>query len=484
MKAVLFWILVLLMWIPSGLTFMGVKLSGEPLEGAAIDTLIPKLNKESYFESRFQDSINLWVNDNIAFRNYLVRYSNSFKYHVFSSTQAPGVVVGNDNYLFIESYIQNYLGLNYIGDSAIKSNALKIQKVQDKLKSLGTELIIVLSPGKASYFDEYIPDRYIKCRNSKTNYLEYRKEFKKQGVAYLDYAEYFRNHKNRFKYPVFPTYGTHWTQYASSLVTDSIMGFLQQKLGKDLVRIDNSEVKLSDSLIHPDYDVGVLLNLKSRLKDKQMPYPKFKFIESNKYRPEVLVLGDSYWWCVVGCDLPNSLFKQDVYWHYNKEVYIHNGLQEKGVADLNFIDEILKREVVMIMCTEATLALFPYGFIDKAYGMLCATKEERVNELILEINSNAEWLKGIKEKAAKNGVELSKQVYADAEYMHSEEQKKLEQRLGQQSNVNDAIQKIMEEIRNTPNWYSEIVKKAKINGISIEAQVRKDAEYMLSSEAK
>lgn len=66
-----------------------------------------------------------------------------------------------------------------------------------------------------------------------------------------------------------------------------------------------------------------------------------------------------------------------IYWYYNNSVYINNVKQEKLLALLHYGDEILGRDVVVIMASEATYDLFPYGFIEKAFPVFCMNREQR-----------------------------------------------------------------------------------------------------------
>lgn len=131
----------------------------------------------------------------------------------------------------------------------------------------------------------------------------------------------------------------------------------------------------------------------------------------------------------------------------------------------------------MLMCTEATLALYPYGFIEKVYGLLCATKEERILEIRTEIEKDETWIKSIKEKVIQNKRNIKEQINADAEYMYEEEQKKVNEKL--KSKMNNPVAVIIEEIKKNTDWYKDIVKKANMNGVAIEVQLKKDAEYIL-----
>ena len=78
----------------------------------------------------------------------------TIKFH-FHCSIMPGqmvFIVGKDNYLYEESYIKAYLGDDFIGEKKIFNTAQKLKAVQDTLKSNHIDLIVVLAPGKGTFF--------------------------------------------------------------------------------------------------------------------------------------------------------------------------------------------------------------------------------------------------------------------------------------------------------------------------------------------
>ena len=87
----------------------------QTLEGGITVAERPSFEKEKYWDLSWQDGISKYVNDNFGFRTWYVRLINQIRYSFFSHTKAPGVVIGKNGELFIESYIDDYIGRNYIG---------------------------------------------------------------------------------------------------------------------------------------------------------------------------------------------------------------------------------------------------------------------------------------------------------------------------------------------------------------------------------
>lgn len=446
----------------------------KPLEGDITIASKPEFNKENYWDLKYQEDYNKYLNDNFGFRSWYVRLINQLRFSLFNSTKAPGVVVGKEGELFIESYIDDYIGRNYVGGSRIAQTVSKIKTLQDSLHARDIDLVVVFAPGKASYYPEKIPDRYIKRKKDSTNYLAYADLFKKQNVNFIDFNKWFADNKPKFKHKVYPKYGTHWNHYGMSVALDSLIRYIEKKRNIDLPGFDYSVVNYNTALKGNDYDIGVLMNLLSPLEKDPNPYPVYKFKNfKGQTKPDVLVVGDSYWWCQVGDDLPIHFFREDEYWFYNKDKLIHN--EKRGpVKDLNLSASLAQRNVIVLMATEATFYMFPYGFVDNAYKLYCEDHSERVNAIINDIKKNNEWYNGVVKKSEENHISIDKQLRMDAEYILSDEILK----------PVETVEMISERIKNDAEWMKDIRKKAIQNNITEDEQVRRDAQWMFDQNKK
>lgn len=438
----------------------------EPLEGITIAEK-PKFKKESYWDLSWQEKYTTYLNDNFGLRSWLIRFYNQGQFELFNTTKAPGVVIGKQGELFIESYIDDYIGRNFIGHSKINAQVLKIKTLQDSLKARGKDLIVVFAPGKASYYPELIPDRYLNKKKDSSNYASYAKTFVQSGVNFIDLNKWFFENKNKFKHKVYPKYGTHWNHYGMCLGLDTILKYIEIKRNINIPDLDYSIVNYNTALKGNDFDIGVLTNLLVPIEKDANPYPVYKY-KSNigDVKPDVLVVGDSYWWCPVGDNLPAHFFKEDEYWFYNKTQLINNEKRQE-TKDINLSAALAKRDVVLLIATEATFYMFPYGFTDNAYKLYCNDNSKRLNEIISDIKKNSTWLEGIAKKAQENNLSLEAQLKMDAEYILSSEI----------ISPKETVEQIADRIRNDENWMKEIKKKAENNNISLDQQVKEDAQW-------
>lgn len=440
----------------------------EPLEGDITIAQKPEFKKEDYWSLKWQDDYNKYINDNFGFRSFFVRLINQVRFSVFNTTKAPGVVIGNDGELFIESYINDYIGRNYLGKSVLNATAYKIKALQDSLKARNTDLIVVFAPGKASFYPEKIPANYMRKAHDSTNYKVYAQLFNDYKINFIDLNAWFSQQKNKFKYKVYPKYGTHWNHYGMTLALDSILHYIEKKRNIDIPDFDYSLVNYDSDLRGNDYDIGILTNLLFPLKKDVNPYPVFKYKDKkDSYKPNTLVVGDSYWWCIVGDNMPVHFFSEDEYWFYNKDVLIKNSKQEKPANKRNISSELAKRDVVMLIATEATYYMFPYGFVEKAYKLKCEDHSKRYKEIYDNMRTHTDWMQQMQDKAKASWISLEEQMRRDAEYIICDEILK----------PRPDIEAAIKEIKDSPKWMEEVRKKAIENNISVEQQIIKDAEW-------
>ena len=225
-------------------------------------------------------------------------------------------------------------------------------------------------------------------------------------------------------YPLYPLNGAHWTEYGVGMAADTISRYIEKIRNIDMPEISWDKVSMSDTMRNSDYDIGELMNLFKPLHNKPMPYPEFKFDTIGKTKPKLISISDSYWWSFTMTPIVVKLFDSDNYWFYFKNAY-HLQLKGKPVEDLDLKAELFSQDVVIMMVTEATYMLFPYGFIE-AFDQKCLdhpsmSDEEKINQYMKLIRKSPDWFKTIREKAKNNGIPVEDQLKADATYLLNQE---------------------------------------------------------------
>lgn len=423
----------------------------------------------------YQEKFNAYVDHNFGGRTFLIRCLNQLKFFLFHQSDAPGVVVGKYNYLYLSSYTNNYMGLNFVGFEKIDETVKKLKQIQDSLKKFDVDLLIVFAPGKASFYSEFLPDYMNRQKKQFNNHGVYSAAFAKYGVNYLDLNSWFVTQKRRTRYALYPELGVHYTPHGTFLSTDTIVRYIEKMRNIDLPDVSKYTVYLSDSLREQEHDVEELMNLREAMFHQPVPYFKLETQKNETHvKPDLLAIGDSYWWQITGLDLPKPFFKRDVYWYYNNSVYINNVKQEKTVGGLHYGDEILGRDVVVIMASEATYDLFPYGFIEKAFPVLCMNSEQKTEMLKKQAKNDSNWMADVKQKAAKNNISEEAQLMKDIEYVINTD---LTAYKAPKQFIDSVVHSYRNKIINNTDWYASVKKKAAEKYIPLEKQINLDAKF-------
>jgi len=397
----------------------------ESLIGVSDSTKRPALTKGSYYHRKFQPVFQKYVEEKMGFRPAFIKLRNQFDYAVFNYTEAPGVVIGKKGMLFIESYIQNCRGSVFKGEEPIKNEVRRLRMIQDELKRHNVDFLLIFAPGKATFYSELIPDHY--KQRPVTNYQTYLKTLSGSGIHFIDMNAWFRALKGKTPYPLYPLNGTHWTSYGISIAADTMFRYIEKLRNINLPEFRWDRVTLSDSMRYADNDIGELMNLWRPVKQLPMPYMHFTYNQEGKTRPRVISIGDSYWWGFTYTGITANVFAKDYYWFYFRDI-MENEKKTGLVANVNLKEQIFSQDLVILMVTEATYQLFPYGFIESFFkSCMPVTSEVRqmkIEEYMVKIKNDPSWYQSVVEKARANGHSIKEQLNLDAQYMVDQEEKK------------------------------------------------------------
>jgi len=408
----------------------------KPLGGVTYATEKPQLNLANFASGQYQSNAEQYSRENFGFREWHIRLYNQFRHSLFGQTTNQFVVKGNDDKTYFEeSYVISYTGETYLGEEMIQNNTKQLKLIQDMLRTKGTTLLPVFVLGKASYYPELIPDKYIAKRHETNNYQEYLKAFAEQDVEMIDFNRWFCEHKGTEAHTIYCNLSAHWTVYAASLAMDSLVNYMESKTQQRQARfhIDGFD---NTYLMSQDDDLYNMMNLMFPIKHNTVDQPQFSFTEG--YKPKVLALSDSYWWTVYAWDvaLPQNLFSNGGFWFYNKTIYPERD-PIQNVESVDYKQEIENQEFVLLVCTEATNHLWPYGFIerylsgfdnvfrykqpeqyDAADSLYLVYRNEKIETNIQRIKESNEWMESVTQQAEEKGITVEQSLWDNAEYTY------------------------------------------------------------------
>ena len=365
----------LLPFLQGSFSFVKIEALGGISTNEAQDTT---LNSENWFSGRYADLEQDYLTYNFGFRETAIRLQNQIQYELFSKTNAEDVIVGKNNYLFELKYIKAHYGFDFIGEAYLSDKLMKMKFIQDTLAKLNKTFIFIIAPSKADFFPEYIPDKY-KTDSTKTNYNEIKSLIKNYDINYIDYNAMFSRLKTTSKYDLYPYAGTHWSEYGNIVALDSLKHYIELHTKYVLPNMDYSEIKLSDGYGGTDNDMGKAINLLFLPNYGELAYPNVKFTETkNTNKPNLLMVSDSYWMSIYYSHRPNQLFKKHSFWYYYNVSYDYGQETEgKSPCDLNLREEVLKKDIICVMCTAPNLKSIGSRFVDDCYDLF---KKGMVND--------------------------------------------------------------------------------------------------------
>ena len=401
-----------------------------PLFGSIVPTAKDSLTLEAWFDGTYQENRNKYVNEQFGFRNTAVRLHNQSAFSLFRKAKANGVIIGKEDYLYEIKYINAYRGAEEVNQSELDSNLFMLKAIQSKLKEKGVELIVIINPGKASFYPEFIPDEFPIVSN-RSYYSEYQKGLQSQGIQHIDFGKWFREMKGKTPAPLFPKTGIHWSQYGATLAADSLVNYCMKLFGKDMNEFgwNKNDLPLSTTMESVDDDIGLGMNLYSPIDVLPMAYPRVGV--NDKYgvsfgnrgiQPKVAVISDSYFFNLMQLPWAPDIFSELNFYFYNKQLHHLPGGATTNTDVLSQMQDIEKSNLLFVMATECNMDKLGWGFISNAYkyfvmGENIDSFELRVQKFKKNILSDEAWMKAIGEKARQNKVPLDTMIMRDARYM-------------------------------------------------------------------
>jgi hypothetical protein len=338
----------------------------KPLNGALAEPEYRRFSWNDWFSSTYQKKKEKYVNACFGFRNTCVRLNNQLDFSLFRQANANGVIVGKENYLFEQAYIDAYNGIDFIGQDSIVQTARRIAFLSEQFKRCDKQLIVVFAAGKASYYPTFFPDKFrLQQQNTRTNYFRFKQQLATSTVNFIDFNAWFLELKKTSDYPLFPKLGIHWSHYGMTLAADSLIKNIERVRQVDLGNIVTKNIATSNLAQFEDKDIGDGMNLLFDVPGLTMAYPDFRFEQKDSKKPKVLVVSDSFFWGMYNAGI-SSVFDQTNFWYYNKQVYPEFQTKEYFTYQVDFVQAIKANDVFIIMATEANLKAIGWGFLERA----------------------------------------------------------------------------------------------------------------------
>jgi hypothetical protein len=446
------------------------------LRGQADPAPYPGFTLKGWFSGEFQEKFNKATEENLGFRPLLVRMKNQAEYTLFRKANASGVVVGRQNYLFEADYIRSYTGRDYLGDDFWKEKFRRLALVSDTLRKSGTRIAIVLEPGKATFYPDKIPARFRPGTTSENNYNAILRHSKEAGIPLLDLNRFFAENRETAPYPLFPKGGIHWSTGGMVLAADTLLSFVRQTFGFEVPDLVIDRVEMSDSLRDTDDDLAEIMNLMFKPKHLKMGYPVWRYVyRDTTAKPRVLSISDSFYFNFLNARIPANAFDNEAFWYYNQTIYPDTWSSPKDTSGINIRETAEGMDLILIMVTERFYHRFDWDFTDVLYRQYFpnAPKEYRY-DFTRDIVRNYIWFDDIQKQSDYEAVPMRDKLIGNADYLFWE--------ADQAGRIPHNADYYRASIMKDSTWMKQIREKAVINKISVEEQLRLDAEWMMKNQ--
>lgn len=371
--------LALLLWLPLLQGQLKIVNSGTLSGMVAADTTTTQFTPERWLDGSFQQAVNEKAQVNTGFRPDFIRLRNQLDYTLFRKVNAQ-VVVGRNNNLFEQAYIDAYFGRDFAGSEAIQERVRKLKYVQDTLDKLGKTLVFIYAPNKARFMPENLPRQaYDETRTGPTNYDVYKKYGEAAGLRQIDFNAWFRDAGRKTKHPVYGRPGIHWTEYGALLAADSFRNFMNalphhRFVLPELIWNDAQEGVTSGPQGAED-DLGKLLNLIVPISDNTFFHPYLEVRTDDKQpKPAAIYIADSYMWMWRDIGIPQRLNSRYQFWSYFYDVWSSEWSGKKNIKDIDPMAEVMRSDWIVMLYTECNFARPGGDFPERAYAYFTGTK--------------------------------------------------------------------------------------------------------------
>ncbi|MBK9291433.1 MAG: hypothetical protein IPM52_07385 [Bacteroidetes bacterium] len=389
------------------------------LKGYFENPVKPSFSVSNFLNGTYQDSLNTWLEHHVGFRPDLIRIYNQLRYSLFDTVTANAVVRGKNGFLYETNYIRALYGLDYVGDEQVEKHATQLSQISEWLGRHNKHLVVLLAPGKASFFPEHVPDRFASAAVGKRNDFEYAKALSARGVPVIHGNPWFAAMRDTAKLALFPKCGIHWSYYGMTLAFDSLINTMAQVSGRKWLDFRVSRIEVTHKLRSPDRDLWEGLNIICEPDDFAMPYPELQLKKIGK-APNVMVVADSYYWQWFGSGYATEAFGEHAFWYYNEQIFPGDGGSPIERRNVDMLLRVLENDFIVILLTDANMYRFGFGFVEQLheaiqqYDSLSASDLAKLDEIVAAIRASEEWMANVRQKAADRRISEEEMIRLDA----------------------------------------------------------------------
>ena len=410
---------------------------GKPLVGHSRPEW-PVFATERWCDGSWQEAVSAYLSQSFGWRNDFVRYRNLRDYTLYGELHAADVIEGKNDYFFEGSYLEAATGRSAKPEEHFDHFGEQLAMVNRYLNSLGTKLLLVMAPGKGSYFPEHWPQPYADLPPNPADETNLLGILRARQINHINFNQHFREIKDTVSYPLFPQQGIHWSTYAQLIAFDSVNHRLEELLGRDLPELVIDGVEVSEEQRGDEADIFRGLNLPLETSGYPLAYPNWRVDSVAGPSPRVLVIGDSFYWNLyLNLGYSHHFFGGGDFWYYFAQA-LRGGQDVGNVKDFDLEAELRGYDAVVCVSTEPHYYDIGQGFVGHLAKKLIerapvSVTEADIAERMQLVYDSEEWLTYLQEKAQEQGLPLDTVIRRDVIFVLERERRDAHQKLLRQA---------------------------------------------------
>lgn len=398
------------------------------------------LSWATYWDGSYQKYLAQQAKKSTGFREFFSRSYNQAAFTFFGEIANKNVIKGKNHELFLVGNIDDVTGKllrsKYGTIEAAKSvaqeNIHETLTLIDTLRRHGTEFLFVVCPTKPAVYPEYLPEPFQDSLSDFCLADYYVQLFKENNIPHIDFYNYFKTQKETFPYPLYTRTGTHWAASTMPFVCDSLLRKLEEISDCKLPSIHYIEPNPGSKYTEQDDELEQHIDLLFPLAKPKVPRPVFALQDTTgKNRPNLIVVGDGYF-----VTLEKTCFL-DAFnsWNYLKyNDYIVSSHPDYSWKHFKYLPEarqlLENADFVVAVYTSNYLFDFMNGFAQTAIELYQKDNydKEALNAVMETIKDNPEWFHAVEQQAKERGITVEENLRINAEYVletNKKEQKQL-----------------------------------------------------------
>ena len=413
----------------------------KPLSPYTSNIMVEKqdLTFKTYWDGSYQKYLAQQARKSTGFREFFSRCHNQVAYTCFGKIANPNVVEGENHEFYLKGCLDDVTGQLLVRNYGTVDNAkFDAQKnveetltLIDTLRQHGTQFLFVFCPTKPAVYPETMPEA---LKDSISDFVladYYIELFKENNIPHIDFYNYFKSLKDSFPYPLYTRFGSHWSEATIPFVADSILRKLEAVTGYRLPSVEVVDSNLSRDYSDQDGELETSIDLLLPLCKPKASRPISALQDTlGKDRPNLLVVGDGYFTPLQGSCFVKAFNRWD-FWLYNQtSISSRPELNWKYLNQLfNTAETLEQADIVIALYTSNYLLNFMSGFPKSAlelYENGGTNEQEAIQALMESIKNDPQWFGVIQQQAKERGISVEENLRLNATYVYQMEKNEQE----------------------------------------------------------